>query len=331
VAGSPGTIGSVFDAGGVSIADFTIPIAGVVAVPMPMWNYEVHEIKTVVDKAFQVRADVPVRVVAVNEGLRSTDSWAVWSTEAIGTEYIVLDGTSAVPDPSLYGGRAYGWQLVVIGTQPSTTVEIKDASGALLESIDMDRGQVYRHPGLNPIVGWSVTSNNPIAVLAGVECTLDVGSGCDMTAEQLAPTSLWSREYVVAPGFENGCMTAKANHVVVASKDDTNVTVTDSNGNSQTRTLDARESWMFAIGDTTQRGFFVSADKPIGVVSNLGDPGHYWDPTLVTWPPVDGYVTEAKMPTPGPTTRFSDYLTIITRTTATDRIVVNDNAIPATN
>jgi len=319
IAGEPGTTGGVYDAKGNLIEAYTIPSDGVSSVRLATWEYEVNEAKTVTSKGVRVYADELVRVIATNEGVASTDSWAVWSTEALGLEYILLDASSSVSSNR---------QLVVVGTEPGTKVVIKDVSGKEMAQVTLGEGDAYRYPTPDPIVGWTVSGSKPIAVIAGTECTKDVGHYCDMTAEQIAPVNLWSREYVAAPGYANGSMTAKANHVVVASQDNTNVSVTDSAGKVESFALNARESRMFANGVTTQLGYFISADKPIGVVSNLGDPKFDYDPTLVTWPPLDGYVSEAKMPTSGMTTEYQHFLTIITRTSATGYIRVNSLEVP---
>ena len=114
---------------------------------------------------------------------------------------------------------------------------------------------------------------------------VDVGSACDMTAEQIAPVQNWARDYVVAPTFNS--TTAKYNHVVVASQNNTTVIITDSTGVQQTTTLNAGQAYFFLTQSSVQLGYFVTGDKPIAVVSNIGDPGSNWDPALVTWPPLD--------------------------------------------
>jgi cysteine-rich repeat protein len=322
IAGDPGTTGSVYDQAGASIASFTIPAGGIATVSLTIATYHITASGSVTNQGVRVTADAQVRVLGTNESTYTTDTWAVWATEKLGTEHIVLDGASQASS---------GRQIVVIGTVANTAVTIRDSDLNQLATFTLGPGQTYRYQTSNAITGYSVTSDNPIGVISGVVCTNDVGSACDMTAEQLAPIPLWARDYVVAPTFENGCMTAKANHVVVASRDNTMVVITDSNGTQQSFTLNARQSRMFATATTAQLGYFINADKPIGVVSNIGDPGHSWDPALVTWPPIDGYVSSAKMPVSGHMITYSNYLTVVTRTGATSLIRVNGAAVPEAN
>jgi len=218
-------------------------------------------------------------------------------------------------------------QIVVVGTEDTTEVSIVNGAGAAQVSpFNINKGQAYRYATANPIVGWKVEGSKPIAVIAGTTCTTFPAGACDMTAEQLAPVHLWSKDYVAGPGFRAGTVSI-ANHVVVARDSSTYVTITPSTGSVLTKTLAAREAWMFATGVATQYGYYISADKPVGVVSNIGVPFSN-DPTLVTWPPVDGYVSETKMPTSGINVNYANSLTLITRTSTTGNIRVG-TATPA--
>ena len=273
-----------------------------------------------------------IHLVASNESDASAESWTVWPTHEIGTDYIVLDAAEI--------GGEFGMtrQISVIGTHPATAVSIRNSMGSIRASFVLNRGQAFRYIDETPIVGWRVTADKPIAVLAGVECARDLALGCNMTAEQLPPLKHWSRRYVVAPGFAHTTTTATAIHVVVAAENATTVEVTDSTGFRMDIYLDENESWPFGPlggpGPRPQLGYFIYADKPIGVVSNVMDPGDRFDPTMVVWPPVQAYVSEAKMPTLAISDNVTQhFLTIITDTAATSSIRLNGavTLIPSSN
>jgi cysteine-rich repeat protein len=319
IAGVPGTTGAVKNTAGSTISSFTIPAGGVSTVTVDVATFHVTTNNSVTNQGVHITANAAVRVIASNEMTYSTDTWAVWGTQMLGSNYIIEDAASS----------AFGWEINFIGVQSGTTVVVKDTAGTTKATISLNQGQTYQFTSSTAIVGYSVTSNNPIAVIAGTQCTNDVGSACDMTAEQLAPINDWARSYVVAPTFNS--TTAKANHVVVASANNTTVIITASNGTQQTVTLNAQQSSMFATGTTAQLGYFITADKPVALASNIGDPGNGWDPSLVTWPPLEGYVSDATMSTSGQTLTFTNFLSIITRTAATSYITVNGTAVTGWN
>lgn len=315
IAGAAGTTGQVLNTAGTSIAAFTIPAGGVSTVTVPVATYHVTTNNAVLSQGVHVTASGEIRVLATNESTYTTDTWALWATEKLGTDYIVLDSAAS----------AFGWELNLIATQNGTTAVIKNVAGVTQATVSLNAGQNYQFASSSAIVGYTVTSNYPLAVLAGTMCTNDVGAACDMTAEQLAPVRNWARDYAVAPTYNT--TNGRANHTVVASQDNTTVIVTRSDGTQSTYTLNARESARFATSDATQSGYFISADKPVGVASNVGAPGSVWDPSLVTWPPLDGYVSDAKMPTSGNELVFTNFLSLITRTSATSEILVNGVAV----
>ncbi|MCL2824359.1 MAG: GEVED domain-containing protein, partial [Polyangiaceae bacterium] len=317
IAGDPGTNGNIYFGGASTpFRAFEIPPSGVESVELSVSTYEVTAAGTVMNRGLEVRADAPVRVIATSEKSSTSESWSVWNTDAIGVEYIVLNASTST---------ASGEQILVVGTDNGTQVFITDAGLGLRASFTLDKGQAYRYQSAEAIVGWTVTGSKPIAVIAGSNCTTIAGSSCDMAVEQLAPVALWSKDYVAGPGFTPGSA-SRANHVVVARDSNTFVTVTPSTGPVQTQTLAARGSWVFAPAtENTQYGYYISADKPIGVVSLITVPAASplnWDPTLVTWPPVDGYVDEAKMPTSGISVNYTNSLTLVTQTGAHNNIFV---------
>jgi|GEM_PF-2664990 len=314
IAGPIGTNVSII--GGTINQNLTITSSsGILTVHVPMDNH-LFEDEVVVDTGIRISADNDIRVIATNEsvspGANTSESWAVWATDKLDMEYIIVDASS-----SISAGTSHS--IAIVGTQPKTDVIIRDKAGVEI-SVTLNAGQAYRYA----TIGRTVTATKPIAVIAGVECTSDVGAYCDMTAAQMAPIRYWGHDFVVAPGFASNSTTSKANHVVIALKDNTSVTIKDSNGVTRTYTLNARQHEMFETGTTAQLGYLVTADKPIAVFSNLGDPAPRYPahavgekgsaaPTLVSWPPIDGYVESAKMATSGlDDSKYENFLTIIT-------------------
>ncbi|MCL2824334.1 MAG: DUF4215 domain-containing protein, partial [Polyangiaceae bacterium] len=323
VTGTPGTVFGVYNYANAQIGtNVTIPGTGMSIVTLTPATYHVVDVGGG-NRGIEVRANAPVRVIGTNEAGATADSWAVWSTESLGTDYVVLDASSEVIS-------GYNRQIVVVGTEAATSVNITGPTGTPSIEFTLGKGGTYRYRTPSPIVGFSVTGTKPIAVLAGTELTRDVSEYGDITAEQVPPVKLWSREYVAGPGFAP-TRNSKVNHVVVAAEDNTAVEIRNSIGGLQTFTLNARMSNMFVTGATTQYGYHIKANKPIAVASNVGAPSGSttgnWDPTLITWPPVAGYVTEAFMPVSGIDATYTNSLTIITRDATTSSIRVNSAAV----
>ena len=68
-------------------------------------------------------------------------------------------------------------------------------------NIILQEGETFLVQSLNDLTGLQVTSNNPLAMMSGHECTNVPTStlACDHLVEQIPPVSSWGRKFATAP------------------------------------------------------------------------------------------------------------------------------------
>ena len=325
VIGTPGTVAELFDYAGVKIPETQVVLdsTGIAAIQVPNSYY--LSSAGIGNKGVQLAASSEVRVIAGIEHNTSSTSWSVWKSPALRTSYIAFDPIS----------NNEGGQFVIIGTEADTHVTIS-SSGVTKDSIILGVGQTWQYYSMEAISGWNIASDKPIAVLTGNAGNTYPGLNGGLAIEQAPPVKYWGRMYAVAPTFNAASTTPRANHIVVASQDNTTVMITNSNGNVITIRLNANEPNMFAQNTNDQHGYFIDADKPILVISRIADPGTAIDAVMIVWPPLYrpndsnlwhmfiGYSTGAMvLPNPNTALFTNNYLTVITRTSDTSNIKIN--------
>lgn len=189
------------------------------------------------DQAMRLVADSEVRVIATNAAGGAAETWSIWESSKLGTDYIVLEA-------SLGSDVDGGDQIVVVGTAPDTVVRIRSVGSSPNPPVDvritLGAGQTYQYANASSwnVNGWSVMGDKPIALFAGNSNTADVGVMGDAVNEQIPPVQYWGREYIVAPTF--GGSQTKAIHYVVASQDNTTVVITRPRGGSRRTFTESR-------------------------------------------------------------------------------------------
>lgn len=318
IVGEPGTAGSVRSKDDSIIGSFTLPASGVATIQVPA-SYHVMAAGAVGTQGVHITADGPIRVIAMNEAPYSTETWSAWATPVLGEEYRILD---------LEGYSNAGQQLLIIGTEDGTAVELVSNTGLVLATPTLDKGSTYLHRTYDSNAGAIVRATKPIAVIVSGFCDV-LDQSCNMTAEQLPPVRSWAKDYVVAPGFPG--TTTISRHAVMAAMDDTAVVLSRGDGTTLSKVLAAGERWIFAETSDPEAGYLVSADKPVAVATIFGDadPAKQWNPSLLYWPPLDGYVAEARLVTSGHTLSYDHFLTLIARTSSTGSVLLNGAAVGA--
>ena len=167
------------------------------------------------------------------------------------------------PDPSLgtdyftlgyQAGFGVAEQISVQATEDNTTVTIAPVGGASFD-ITLNAGQTYMYTATTELTGSRVTSNLPIAVFTGNQCTnVPAGfSACDHIVEQLPSVDNYSMNYIVAQSPRSG--TLGNVYRVVASQDGTNLSI---NG-AVVATLDAGQFYDTRFPGGAQ----IESDKPV--------------------------------------------------------------------
>ncbi len=112
----------------------------------------------------------------------------------------------------------YSSLLHIVATEDNTIVNLGSSS------ISLDRLQTHQINNIPSLTSITVSGDKPLSVISAKNC---VGS-CDYLSEQLLPTHLWGRRFLVASflGFKNG-----ESLRILASKFPTSVTITCAESN----------------------------------------------------------------------------------------------------
>ena len=109
----------------------------------------------------------------------------------------------------------YSSLLHIVATEDNTTVNLGSSS------ITLDRLQIHQIDENEPFVSIKVASNKPLSVISAKNCFVTL-QFCDYLTEQLLPTHLWGKRFLVASflGLKNG-----ESLRILASKLPTTVTI----------------------------------------------------------------------------------------------------------
>jgi len=232
------------------------------------------------------------------------EAFRVLPVTELGTEYF----------PDTYHGAA---QFAIVATEDATTVSWDNPHCPGAVSVILDRGESVQHQCLNDdgmtvaqrgIVGTRIASDKPVAVIAGsarsevIHYILTAPpadifwSFQDVLLEQMRPTSAWRHTYRTVPFVGTSPGWAGDLIRIIASCDDTTVTVFDGVA-SETMTLAAGAYWDLVDADLLLMTFdlktvplLITASHPVQV--SQYSVGHanagIGDPSQVMVPPLDG-------------------------------------------
>ena len=142
----------------------------------------------------------------------------------------------------------------------------------------------------NDLTGSRVTSNKPISFISGHECG-NIPEGinyCDQLVEQIPPTATWGKTFILRTIAGR---TAYDIIKVLASQDNTDVTVSCTNIPLQTFSIEKGESKNVNV--SSNNSCFFSSTRPVlivqfSVASNI-DGVFQGDPLMVVIPPIEQY------------------------------------------
>ena len=154
-----------------------------------------------------------IGVYGISMFAATTDATTILPVDALGSEYTIISNTGGNPS-----------SISVIATVPGTIITIRDAAGtALVSNLSISTGMVNIYSMNSPvdITGYTVESNNDVAVFVATQCGSQYSCGaCDHNWEQMWPTNTAGRNYLV------WCMSPSCydNIKVVALEDNTTIT-----------------------------------------------------------------------------------------------------------
>lgn len=257
-------------------------------------------------RAVHIIAEAPIVVYAINRTAQTSEGMLLLPASALGREYVVgtygatTGGTSELPS-----------QYMIIAPHNATRVTIHHPMRTPNHSrdetftIDLDSGDVWSAMSVGTggdVSGVIITSNNPVAVTAGVSCanipSLPNSCCCNHLAEMMTPTEAWGKVYHAGPiaTRQRGAyfrIFAKEPHTKVRVNGVEYATLTRTGGEEGTGWFEYR-----ALGLGAQE---FTADKPIMVVQY--NPSQALDavaskPFAMVLTPQEQYYTDVLFSTP---------------------------------
>ena len=221
--GAPGSTGTATSGFGFNQA-FTIPLTGVIEINVPTTNFiSSAENDTVVNKAITINSASPISAHFLNRAPFTTDMTYLHDVSSLGTSYRVLGFT---------GNFGEGGQISVTATQNNTvvtitpTVALNGNPAGVPFTRTLQAGESIKYSsGFPDPSGTTITSNNPVAVFSGAECTQvpNGNTACDHIVSQLPSTNNFDTRWIVPETANQG---AAGNVVsILAHTDNTTVTI----------------------------------------------------------------------------------------------------------
>lgn len=261
---------------------------------------------------FRITSDSPVQVYYQSSATKNNpDIYSLKGSNALGTSFTTpfqrfRDNAS----PNEWGNLMFNDPprscIDIVATKDNTTIEYTaveptvDRLGNVVPrgttiTFTLDEGQTYRIKaasrfGPNHLGGTKIIADKPIAVSVSDDSIYSESNGvacADLAGDQMIPESIIGQEYVVMRGWadlsNNGQDDGFDMVVLQPIEDNTDITVTDLNGNVQTyngvSVENAAEHQLFSSQA------YVSASKPIYVLHISGVSCELGGAIL---PPIDG-------------------------------------------
>ncbi|HET6512291.1 MAG TPA: choice-of-anchor D domain-containing protein, partial [Candidatus Kapabacteria bacterium] len=182
--------------------------------------------------------------------------------------------------------------------------------------------------------GTRITSDKPIAVLAGVQCANIPADKpyCDHICEMLLPIDRWGKAYYSAPFARR---VGGDTFLAIASEDNTQVTRVSASGTTTFATLNAGE---FYFKHDVAEASYWSSDKPFMLVQycngtefpTQGANSGVADPAMIVLTPIEAYtdliVFQTPKLKPGEPT-FANYANIVVHAEAVSSTTFDGNPI----
>ena len=250
-------------------------------------EFTLEETNTTTNRVLVIRADESMTVHTILFRRRGGNigymGFLVRPVEQLTEEYLLLVPT-------------FNSQFNIIAVEDDTTVTIDlFGNGENIDNaiINLDKFQVFTFIANESVVdfsGTSITSNNKISVIASSAFTRipnNTDNSNDGTAVQLIGVSQWSDECILTPFLD---VDIPFEYKILASEDDTNITITDNNG-STTMSLNKQE--VFTGQVLTDDAIVIEATRNILVgqfsFSRMQGGFNFRDPSMVLCQPPSAY------------------------------------------
>lgn len=145
------------------------------------------------NKGIHITTTEPVSIYCLNFAGGTTDAYAAFQTESLGTSYRILSYKVTL----LNSGSALG----VVAPNNGTVLTFYNHQTGNTSTINLNQGQTYYFEETangNDITGSTIESNLPVAVFGSVKI-VNIPQGClygDHIVEQMMPLSSWGRNFI---------------------------------------------------------------------------------------------------------------------------------------
>ena len=233
----------------------------------------------ITSSAFRVTSDRPITLYQFNPlsnvGVFSNDASVLLPTASNGNEYYVVTKPSTQYSAYFAVVATSDGETEVTFTPKTDTAaggEIPAVAANTPHTVTLTRNQVLSITTADgsgkDLTGSFIRSNKPISVMSGHTCSIENDAVppkccCDHLEEQLTPVNAWAKEYIIGRSKPRG---AESDYIrIVASQDNTAVSVTPAVTLPSSTVLNAGDVWAFK----TNTDMKVSGDKPIMVAQLL--------------------------------------------------------------
>lgn len=302
--------------------NFNVTPDSITSVAIPL-TADVQAANGIEDKGIHVTAGKEITVYGLNQRSASTDAFLALPLDILGTDYYIM-GYRGDFSFNIYS------QFAVVGTEDGTTVTITPSMSAqgrvagIPFIVALDKGEVYQlrgDGGPDDVAGTQVSSDKPVAVFGGAECTNISGSlrACDHLIEQMPPVNTLGKQFVAIP------LATRLNgdtYRFVATEDGTEIRV---NGILET-TLNKGDFFEKIYASSIE----VITTEPI-LMAQFSNSSNYdgvtSDPFMMLIPPFEQYLGNYTMSTPA--SGFTGhYLNIIAPTGGIGGVFLDNALIP---
>lgn len=273
-------------------------------------------------KGLYVEANDDVMVVAKNSSGTSSDATVVIPLKSLGSEYYVMQYHVL--------NRKYPSQYLIVATEDSTEVEIKNTSKSFggvpahkRYTIKLNKGDVHMVQARKDLTGSIIREKNgkKVALFCGATCTYvpRYCQSCDHLYEQVIPTKSWGFEFALIP-FEN-----RDKYVVriLAKEDETYV---DVDGKRYT----IEKAGKYVELELKEEIFYVRTSKPVMVAKyTIGTrcDKKRGDPSMVMVRPLLGFEGHTELPVMVTENITDYYITVMVKTNDIDKLTINGKSI----
>jgi len=269
------------------------------------------------NKGVQISSDAAIFVAASNAFLGSVDATSLVPSTIIGDicDYYTTNyagGTSQVVVVAMQDLAAGDARIT-----PSLTTTGGKTAGTAFDLPAMQAGQIYQIKATGDLTGTRIESCKPVAVFSGVD-SAPVQTGCVSSNHlftQMFPTATWGNSFFLAPPIGDPNSNAESVIRVVASMDNTTITV------DSTTTLTIASKGGFQDINLTAATCIV-ASNPVSVVNLLKSEDcdnfapQASNPAMAVLSPVErGAVNQASFTTINRTSVNLHYVVIIAQNT----------------